>query len=138
MTKDQLRQYRREIHALRLEIYRLEDANEVRRARATRVTTTMTDEPKGGSTVHDAMAEMVTVIADKDSEIIRLSVMIERIANDVEGSMSELSSIERVVMRCYYIECLQWDGVIGLLNYSNRQVFRIHGEALKKMAVKCS
>lgn len=121
---------------MRLEIYRLEDANEVRRSRAMRVTTTMTDEPRGGSQVHDSMAEMVAVIADKDSEIVRLSMMIEQIADGIESSIAGLSSIERVVMRCYYIECLPWRNVASLSNYCESRIYEIHGEALKRMSGK--
>lgn len=138
MTKEELRQHRRTIHALRLEIYQLENSNSVRRSRAMRVTTTITDEPRGGSIIHDTMAEMVAVIADKDGDIVRLSMLVEEIAKEVEAAIWDMTPRERMIFRCFYIECLTWGQVISLSNYSERQVFRIHGEALKKMAVKCS
>jgi len=101
-----------------------------------RTTTTMTDEPRGGSQIHDSMAEMVSVIADKDMDIVRLSVDIETIANRIEAAIAPLRTIERYVIRCYYIECIPWDKVARLSNYSMARIFEIHGEALKSMAEK--
>lgn len=98
-----------------------------------RVTTTITDEPRGGSIIHDTMAEMVAVIADKDCDVVRLSMLIEQIAAEVEMAITNLKAIERYIMRCYYIECLPWETVAKLANYCERRVYEIHGEALAKI-----
>ena len=133
MTKDQLRQCRREIRGLRDEIYQLEQSNKVRRSRATRTTTTMTDELRGANNIHDPIAEYVAIIADKDVQIVQLSVLLDSIANEVECAIRGLPSLERLIIRYYYIECLTWDTVARLNNFSVRYVQSRHGNALKKL-----
>lgn len=131
MTKEQLRQYRREIHGLRDEIYQLEQSNKVRRSRATRTTTTMTDEPRGSSNIRDPIADLIAVIADVDTEIVRLSLLIEGLASEVEVAIRCMTPRERMIFRCFYIECQTWTNVGRLNNYSRSYVLDLHGKALK-------
>lgn len=134
MTKEELRQHRREIHDLRTEIYQIIEAKLVMESRAMRTTTRITDEPRGGNTIHDSMAELAVRAADKDVEIARLYVMQDDYAREVEAEITRLDkSIERLVMRSYYIECLPWETVAKLANYCERRVYEIHGEALAKI-----
>ena len=132
MTKEQLRQCRREIRGLRDEIYQLEQSNKLRLSRATRTTTTMTDEPRGASNVRDPIAEFIVVIADVDVEIVRLSMLVESFAREVEEAIWCMTPLERMIFRCFYIECQTWTNVARLNNYSRSYVLAVHGEALKK------
>ena len=93
----------------------------------------MTDEPRGASNIHDPIAEYVAIIADKDVQIVQLSVLLDSVASEVEFAIGGLPSLERLIMRCYYVECLPWDNVARLLNFSIRYVQRRHGNALKRL-----
>lgn len=136
MTKEELRQHRREIHAMRIEIYQIIEAKMVMESRAMRTTTCITDEPHGGNTIHDSMAELAVRAADKDIEIARLSLIQDDYAQEVEKEIARLDkSIERFVLRAYYIECMTWSQVAKVTNYSEQHLYRIHGEALTKMRV---
>ena len=51
----------------------------------------------------------------------------------VEAAMKPLSSTEREVVRRRYSQGATWIDIAAQLNYSTRQVQRIHGRALLKM-----
>lgn len=133
MTKEQLRQHRRMIHELRLEMRQLIDANDEMRARATRCTPRYSTEPAGGGHVHDPIAEMVARVADKDREIAWLDLQRDQLAGEIEAAIRCLTPLERGIMRAYYIECMEWGRVAMVWNYSEATIYKIHGRALQSI-----
>lgn len=52
----------------------------------------------------------------------------------IEDAIESLSATERVLMRAKYIEGLTWEEVADLMHYDVRQIHRIHGRALQRLA----
>lgn len=48
----------------------------------------------------------------------------------IENMIAVLDSRERRLMRCYYIQGMTWEQVCVEMNYSWRQIHRLHGNAL--------
>lgn len=55
----------------------------------------------------------------------------------IEDEIQKLSSIERVLIRYYYIDGFTWEIVAKKIHYGIAQTHRIHALALKKLK-KCS
>ena len=52
----------------------------------------------------------------------------------IEKAIESLDPLEQLVVRLYYFEGMRWERVCIEINYSWRQVHRLHSSALKKMA----
>jgi len=138
MTKEELRQHREDIHGLRLEIYQIIESTNVMRSSAMRTTTKITDEPKGSGQIQDSMAEIIARVVDKEQQVQRLVMIQDKAIQEVEQDISGMAPRERAIFRCYYIECLPWERVATLMNYSVSWILKIHGEELEKRIVKSS
>ena len=51
----------------------------------------------------------------------------------VEAAIACLESRERTLVRLYYVEGLTWEEVCVFMNYSWRQIHRIHAKALEQL-----
>ena len=99
-----------------------------------RTTTVISDEPRCGDQVHDAMAEISARTVDMECEVQHISLLQDDIVREVEDAISILKPLERVVFRAYYIECVRtWGRVAQLLNYSQDHINRIHGQGLERL-----
>lgn len=54
----------------------------------------------------------------------------------VEETIDSLKPVERLVLRCRYIDGLTWENVCVAVNYSWRQTHNIHSRALDKLVEK--
>jgi RNA polymerase sigma factor (sigma-70 family) len=133
MTKDALERAREEIHGIRLLIYAEIENTKMMRSRAERTTTQMSDEPRGGNQIHDSMGEIASRLADKDDEINRLVIQQDNLADEIRKAISILSHKEQAVLISYYIECMTWENVARILNYSERRVYQILDESLERL-----
>jgi len=134
MTKDQLRKHREDIHGLRLEMYQIQENIRVMESRAMRATTVITDEPKGGSQIHDSMAEIASRVCDKEREIQRLIIIQDDVIREVETAIAILPPLERAIFRTYYVECVRtWAKVAALHNYSEDYIWHLHGAGLERL-----
>lgn len=52
---------------------------------------------------------------------------------EIEQTIDALAPAERMILRARYIEGRSWTATCRLVNYSRRQAFRIHDEALRKI-----
>ena len=55
---------------------------------------------------------------------------------DIENAINTLDSIERTILRYRYIDGMKWEKIFRLIHYSQKQTFRIHKDALKKLNSK--
>lgn len=133
MTRETLDQCREDIQGIRLLIYAEVENTLVMRSRAERTTTVMSDEPRGGIQVYDSMGEIASRLADKNTEIDRLVLQQDDIARDVRKAIAALPPREQAIMISYYIECLTWERVSMLLNYSERRLYQIRDECLERL-----
>lgn len=94
---------------------------------------TLSTTPKGGSIPGSAL----------ENAVIRLTSLREQYCKKVEAITAELTEIEKAIevlqprerqlLRLYYVEGITWEQVAVVMQYSWRQVHRIHGDALRQL-----
>lgn len=109
-------------------------------ARATKLTASLTGMPSG----HGDSGDLLATLADLRSTCERSRVQAELQEAAVEQFIDRLEdSTSRIILKLRYCDCLNWvdrphrRSVIGELgkaglNYSERQVYRLHGIALNE------
>ena len=125
-AKDFLRSLRKmdaEIRALQLQIEKLRGDAEGVKAMA------ISDMPKGGNGYNagDLIAEVVDLQAVC---AMKMRELVKHRSEAVNIIMKIGRTDQRAVLMLYYCNCQSWEQVADALNYSVRQVLRIHGEAL--------
>lgn len=130
MTKQELRQYVR----MDAELKRLENRiAEIEAVIQSPKKAIISDMPKGGKPIDiaDKVAKLMDLKAQYDAQWDRLIDERKRI----EAAINSLDDpIERALMGYKYIEGYTWENVCVEINYSWRQVHRMHANALKNMA----
>jgi len=132
MTKEKLREYRNVIASMKRSLLTLEEELYEMECRATKTTSVISDEIRGSKTIHDSMAEVVVRIADKKNEINIKSVELYDLQKEVEAYIESLDEVEREIFKAHYIRLLSWKRIAVDTHYSERGIYRIHGEALAK------
>ena len=131
MTKEQLRQYRN----IKLEYDRLGKLIREMEASLYGVSAQRTDgQPRGGGTIsrptEDASVKHVMLRQTYESKRAELYDAMGKI----EAAIESLPSKERTLIRAYYAEGMTWEAVCVEMNYSWRQVHRIHAKALQLLS----
>ena len=129
MTKHQLQQYR----WLQKNITRLEARLLELETEATRITTRLTKEPRGGGNINKVSSLVAQIIDTKDEINDRLQEAYKTQAK-IELAIEALPEQEKYLVRARYVECRSWEQICVDMNYSWRQTHRIHSEALKMLA----
>lgn len=128
MTKEQLRQYR----SIKLEHTRLGELIREMEETLYGVRATCTDgQPRGGGTIsrptEDVSVKHVMLRQTYEAKRAELYDAMGKI----EAAIESLPSKERTLIRAYYAEGMTWEAVCVEMNYSWRQVHRIHAKALQ-------
>lgn len=87
----------------------------------------------GGGGDGDRMGRVVALLDAKRRRVLKAMERLLKESEAVEAAMQPLSSTEREVVRRRYSQGATWIDIAAQLNYSTRQVQRIHGRALLKM-----
>lgn len=104
------------------------------RAKAAKVTTIIGGERVQGGIDGSRLEAIAEKIMDLEREIGERIDDLRQKQSDVESAIVRLDSDrERDVLTLKYIFGYSWDQIIQSSNYSRRQVFRLHGIALKKI-----
>ena len=103
---------------------------------ARKATATISDMPgnpnKGASTMANAVEKIVDLQAEINRDIERLVDM----KMEIEKAVRQLGNIdEQLLLRCRYINNMNWDDIAAELSVSYRTVHRIHASALKNFIV---
>ena len=128
MTKEQLKTYR----SIKLERDRLLDMiteleAQMRCPRAQK----LDGMPRGGTAPSNPVETIVvkhTDLLDKYRENV---AALTEAATEIEKAIEVLDHRERTLIRLHYIQGLTWEEVCISMNYSWRQVHRIHAKALE-------
>ena len=115
-------------------IQQLEDRLLELETRATKITTTLSDMPRGGGTrdkIGDVVAEIVAVQDKINEELVTSYKILDRI----ESMIASLPQREQFLMRARYLEGKSWEIICVEMNYEWAQVHRLHAEALKEVSV---
>lgn len=91
---------------------------------------------QGGKLPGDKISNIIAKIVDLEKqikdEIDRFVDLKKEIHDAIEAVKNPK---ERLVLRCRYIEFLTWREIAERTNYSIKQVYRIHSQALKNVVV---
>lgn len=128
MTKDELNEF----HWIKRNIDKLEEKLLELEAAATRVTTKLTHEPKGGS-FGDSLSDIVSSIMATQEEINRNVKRMYDCMRDIENAIAVLTPREAYLMRLRYLDLKTWESICVDMNYSWKHIHRIHSAALKKL-----
>ena len=129
MTKEQLQQYRslkREYKQIEEELGRLETLMTSPRIQE------LTGMPRGGGS-GDALAALVARHIELQERYRSRLSELAAAQLAVEEAIDTLAPDERRLMRYRYIDGLRWEDICPVMNYSWRQVHRIHAQALDKL-----
>lgn len=75
------------------------------------------------------------MLAEYDIKLAEKEAEIDRVWFEIYKVIDELSDPRyRVILRARYCECKSWPDVIAVVNYDRSHVYRLHGEALLKIA----
>lgn len=133
MTKEQLKEYR----SIKLERDHLADMIKEMEATLYAPRSQRLDGmPRGGS----SPGSMVETAAIKHAELLdRYQQKVAELSAalvDIEKAIEVLEPRERTLIRLHYAEGLTWEEVCVAMNYSWRQVHRIHAKALETLRSK--
>lgn len=130
VTKQELQSY----YWLKKNIEKLEHKLLELEAEATRVTTRITQEPKGWSSNSDELGGIVAEIISVQDAINDKVKKSYRVMADIEQATVELPERETYLIRARYIDCKSWEQIAVDMNYCWQHVHKIHSRALKALA----
>ena len=131
MTKEELMQY----GSIELEVKQLKERIEYLEEKKTSIKSqVITDMPTGGGERTDILT-LITKIEDSQIELIQKQSKLVDIMESIENTIDRLEdSTERLILRSRYLQCKKWEQICVELNYSWRQIHRLHSNILKKIA----
>ena len=101
-----------------------------------KVTTTLSDAPKGSRNVH-SKEKIVTKMIDLENEI---NADIDALVDLKKEILSVIKAVERVEYRTLlemrYLCYNSWEQIAIGMGYSLQHVFRLHSKALKEIKIK--
>lgn len=131
MTKEQLRAYRdlktehdllsQKLEELETELYGIQ---------AQRLDGMPHSNREGSSDKTDILLDRKTLL---HARYMVKKVELAKAVLAIEDAIEKLTPRERTLIRLYYIDGLTWEQVAVKMNYSWRQVHRIHGAALAQL-----
>lgn len=103
------------------------------RARATKITPTLSQEPRGSGN-GDKLQSSVVKICELEEELDQKIRELLSQRNEIVAVLDSLSDDNlRQLMRYRYIKGMTWDEIAEKMYYSRPQVVRLHGRALNKI-----
>lgn len=133
-NSDPVREFLNSVRYARIEYNRLTGRIKALESRCMSITASMSAMPNGGCA--DAQA-LWAALADESAKLYPKLLYAQEVEREVDKFIDTLPDpAHRLVLKLRYIDVLGWESVIqrmkqGGLFYSDRQVYRIHGEALE-------
>jgi len=104
-------------------------------ARATKITPSLSDMPKGGEQ-QNKIEQSVEKIVDIESEIEQELSELMKIRSEVKAAIKTVPNAKyREVLERRYIYGQHWEQIAVDMNYDYRWVLRLHGKALQMLKV---
>ena len=131
MTKEELMQY----HTIKTEIKQLQEKVQELEERKTSIKSqVITDMPVGNGESMDLLT-ILTIIEDTQEKLRMKSIELLDVMNEIEETIENIDdSLERCILRARYLHHKKWEEICVELNYSWRQIHRLHSNILKKIA----
>lgn len=133
MTSEQKIEWLKNYRALDAKIESLTEDLQVWNARATKITATISQEPKASSS-GDQIQRCVDKICELREEISQEVDKLRQRRQQIEAAIRTLEDERyRDLLWYRYIEGMTWDEIAVKMYYSRMQVCRLHGRALNKI-----
>lgn len=130
-NKDPVRSFLSSYWEMRKEGERLERRIEEMTAQAEKVTSVISDTPRGGkketgNPVWDALVDTKTRCGENMVAALKREAEIEAFIRSLDGP------VIRQLLRYRYLELMSWEQMAAEMNYTERHIYRLHGAALKE------
>lgn len=131
MTKEELMQY----GSIELEVKQIKERIEYLEEKKTSIKSQIiTDMPVGNGESMDILT-LITKIEDSQIELVKKQSKLVDIMESIEHAIDKLEdSTDRLILRSRYLQGKKWEEICVELNYSWRQIHRLHSNILKKIA----
>lgn len=104
------------------------------RDRSTNITVNLSEKVKGGKPV--SIAATVEKIVELESVINADTDRLTDLMLEIRTTITQvLDANERLVLSLRYLEFKKWNDIAKIMHINQRQVYRIHGRALKNVVV---
>lgn len=91
---------------------------------------------QGGNLPGDRIPNIIAKIVDLEAQINQEIDSFIDLKKEVHDAIESVKSPDqRLVLRCRYVEFLTWEKTAECLNYSIKQIHRIHSAALQNIVV---
>ncbi len=132
-NKDKIKYLKRYINLDREIERKLEEVDRLR-SKLTRVTEVFTAEPKGGGSIYGKTEEILAKIVDLEREI---DADIDRLVAIRDGIKTIIEAVEddreRLLLQYRYLDGKTFEWIAAKMNYSWRQIHRLHSQALTNL-----
>lgn len=79
---------------------------------------------------------LMVYMSDLEQELDSDRKELRELQEEIRAWADTLSPAEKQVIMMRYIVCLSWNEIIDSMGYSPRQVFRFHGDAVRRLSPK--
>lgn len=100
--------------------------------RATKITTELSDMPKGNSEIQDKMAELASQIVDMKNEKYEQIIKMYNTKKQIEDKIDLLEQPYKNILYFKYIKGKNLTEVANIINKEYKWTCKLYGEALKK------
>ena len=132
-NRDKIKYLKRYINLDREIDRKLEEVARLR-AKLTRVTEVYTAEPKGGGSIRGKTEGIIAKIVDLEKEI---DADVDRLISIRDNIKTIIESVEddreRLLLQYRYLEGRTFEWIAAEMNYSWRQIHRLHSQALTNL-----
>ena len=132
-NKDKIKGLKRYINLDREIDRKLEEIARLR-AKLTRITQVLTAEPRGGGSIYGKTEEIIAKIVDLEKEI---DADVDRLVAIRDGIKTMIEAVEddreRLLLQYRYLDGKTFEWIAAEMNYSWRQIHRLHSRALTNL-----
>ncbi len=128
MTREDLKNYKNDQEWIKGRLEYIEEY----KATITKITTTLSDMPKGSKRVEDSIAEKIAILLDNIDEIMELVLEENEKQKQILKQLDKVEQPYKLILEKVYIQGKSLVTVASELNYSYVHICREHGTALNK------
>ena len=128
MTREDLKDYKYNQEWIKGRLEYIEEY----RSTLEKITTTLSDMPKGSREVEDSMAEKIAILLDNIDEIMKVVLKESEKQKRILEQLDKVEQPYKLILEKVYIQGKSLVTVASELNYSYVHICREHGTALNK------
>lgn len=106
------------------------------RVKLSRLTPVYSSQPKGGGTIHSSTESIIAKIVDLEAEMNRKIDQLVDLKKSIENIIASVEDDrERMLLKYRYLDGKTFEWIAGEMNYSWRQIHRLHSKALTNVTM---